>query len=204
MVVFVAAAPAKRWTVLATCGRGIWPTGYSDVLDDCVEAASIEQRSKIPNGTPILLSENGEVDEWLVLYFTSCPEFTSLDLSSRRTYALEIATWCGFLGEQANPLTWLEATEDDFLDFKARRTDHYQFADAVAGSTWNKAVFALRGLYDWAVGQGPHHMERPCHRQKPSAGRAWCATGAWGPSQCIAGTQGKGSMDRPRNLQTLA
>lgn len=102
-------------------------------------------------GTPILLSDNGEIDEWLVLYFNSCPEFTSLDLTSRKTYAFEIAMWCGFLGRQVDPLTWLEATEDDFIDYKIRRTDHHQFADAVAASTWNKAVFALRDLYDWAV-----------------------------------------------------
>lgn len=169
--VFIAAAPAKRWTVLTTAGRGNWPTGYSDVLDDSVQVASNENRSKIPNGTPILLSENGEIDEWMVLYFTSCPEFTSLDLSSRRTYALEIATWCGFLGEQANPLTWLEATEDDFLDFKARRTDHHQFPDSVAGSTWNKAVFALRGLYDWAVGRNvPIAQNGPAIDRSPVPG----------------------------------
>jgi integrase len=102
-------------------------------------------------GTPILLSSNGELDEWLVLYFNSCPKFTSLDLSSRKTYALEIAKWCSFLGSQHDPLTWLEAAEDDFIDYKIRRTDHLQFADSVTGATWNKAVFALRGLYDWAV-----------------------------------------------------
>lgn len=86
-----------------------------------------------------------------MLYFSSCPQFTSLDVSSRRTYAREIATWCGFLGGQDDPLTWLEATEDDFVDFKILRTDHHQFANTVVGSTWNKAVFALRGLYAWAV-----------------------------------------------------
>ena len=102
-------------------------------------------------GTPILLSGNGELDEWLVLYFNSCPKFTSLDLSSRKTYALEIAKWCGFLGSQDAPVTWLEATEDDFIDYKIRRTDHLQFADSVTGATWNKAVFALRGLYNWAL-----------------------------------------------------
>lgn len=98
-----------------------------------------------------MLSSNGELDEWLVLYFTSCPKFTSLDLSSRKTYALEIAMWCGFLGDQTHPLTWLEATEEDFVDYKDRRTNPFQSADAVAGGTWNKAVYALRGLYDWAI-----------------------------------------------------
>jgi len=137
--------------VLTTTRRGTWPAGYSDVLDDCSRIAACDPPLWVVKGTPILLSSNGELDEWLVLYFNSCPEFTSLDLSSRKTYALEIATWCGFLGRQVDPLTWLEATEDDFIDFKTRRTDHLQFADSVAGSTWNKAVFALRGLYDWAV-----------------------------------------------------
>lgn len=121
------------------------------MLDDSAQVGASGPRLSAAIGTPILVSGNGELDEWLVLYFNSSPEFTSLDLSSRRTYAFEIATWCGFLGRQADPLTWLEATEDDFIDFKVRRTDHLQFADAVAGSTWNKAVFALRGLYDWAV-----------------------------------------------------
>jgi integrase len=150
-VVLSAAAPANAWTVLTTTRRGTWPAGYSDVLDDCSRIAACDPPLWVVKGTPILLSSNGELDEWLVLYFNSCPEFTSLDLSSRKTYALEIATWCGFLGRQVDPLTWLEATEDDFIDFKTRRTDHLQFADSVAGSTWNKAVFALRGLYDWAV-----------------------------------------------------
>ncbi|WP_131806896.1 site-specific integrase [Mycobacteroides abscessus] len=52
---------------------------------------------------------------------------------------------------QDHPLTWLEATEEDFVDYKIRRTDHSKYSDSVSGSTWNKAVFALRGLYDWAV-----------------------------------------------------
>jgi integrase len=151
VVVLSAAAPAKTWTVLTTTGRETWPAGYSDVLDASKQEAGCEPRLRVAKGTPILLSSNGELDEWLVLYFNACPEFTSLDLSSRKTYAQEIATWCGFLGTQVDPLTWLEATEDDFIDFKIRRTDHLQFADSVAGSTWNKAVFALRGLYDWAV-----------------------------------------------------
>ncbi|MCG7594596.1 site-specific integrase [Mycobacterium sp. PSTR-4-N] len=102
-------------------------------------------------GTPILLSDNGELDEWLVLYFNSCPEFTALDLSSRKTYAREIAMWCGFLGQQVDPITWLEATEEEFVDYKIRRTDQLHSANAVTGATWNKAVFALRGLYDWAL-----------------------------------------------------
>jgi site-specific recombinase XerD len=121
------------------------------VLDESSHVVASGAPGGIVKGTPILLSSNGELDEWLVLYFNSCPKFTSLDLSSRKTYAREIAMWCGFLGRQADPLTWLEATEDDFIDYKIRRTDHFQFTDAVAGSTWNKAVFALRGLYDWAV-----------------------------------------------------
>lgn len=146
-----AAAPAKVWTVLTTTGLDIWPAGYSEVLDGCCDADGQGHRPSVVKGTPILLSSNGELDEWLVLYFNSCPNFTSLDLSSRKTYALELAKWCGFLGSQAEPLTWLEATEDDFIDYKIRRTDHLQFADSVTGATWNKAVFALRGLYDWAL-----------------------------------------------------
>ncbi|MGH3639399.1 MAG: hypothetical protein ACRDUX_10245, partial [Mycobacterium sp.] len=149
--VLSAAAPAKTWTVLTTTGSESWPPGYADVLDDSGQVGAPDPRLRVAKGTPILLSSNGELDEWLVIYFNSCPAFTSLDLSSRKTYAFEIATWCGFLGKQVDPLTWLEATEDDFIDFKIRRTDHLEFADAVAGSTWNKAVFALRGLYDWAV-----------------------------------------------------
>jgi integrase len=149
--VLSAAAPAKAWTVLTTTGGVAWPAGYEDEFDVFKQEAGCEPRLRVTKGTPILLSSNGELDEWLVLYFNSCPVFTSLDLSSRRTYAREIATWCGFLGGQVEPLTWLEATEEDFIDFKIRRTDHLQFADSVAGSTWNKAVFALRGLYDWAV-----------------------------------------------------
>lgn len=99
-----------------------------------------------------MLSDNGELDEWLVVYCNTCPDFTSLDLSSRKTYALEIAQWCGFLGTQDPAVTWLEATEDDFIDFKNRRTNRLVFPeDAVSGATWNKAVFALRGLYDWAI-----------------------------------------------------
>lgn len=150
-VMLSAAAPAKTWTVLTTSNAGTWPSGYSDVLDDCSAVDGRDHPPGLVTGTPILLSSNGELDEWLVLYFTSCPKFTSLDLSSRKTYALEIAKWCGFLGGQDDPLTWLEATEDDFIDYKIRRTDHLQFADSVTGATWNKAVFALRGLYDWAV-----------------------------------------------------
>jgi integrase len=149
--VLSAAAPAKTWTVLTTTRQGTWPAGYSDVLDDCSAVDGNDYPLRIVKGTPILLSSNGELDEWLVLYFNSCPKFTSLDLSSRKTYALEIAKWCGFLGSRDDPLTWLEATEDDFIDYKIRRTDHLQFADSVTGATWNKAVFALRGLYDWAV-----------------------------------------------------
>ncbi|MCV7082857.1 hypothetical protein [Mycolicibacterium insubricum] len=105
----------------------------------------------VPAETPILLSSNGELDEWLVRYCSSAPTFTSLSASSRKTYAREIAMWCGFLGGQSPPLTWLEGTEDDFVEYKIRRTDHLKFPDSVGGSTWNKAVFALRGLYDWAV-----------------------------------------------------
>jgi integrase len=149
--VLSAAAPAKRWTVLTTKRRGSWPPGYSDVLDGCGEVGECDRSVGIANGTPILLSSNGELDEWLVLYFTACPKFTSLDLSSRKTYALEIAMWCGFLGDQTHPLTWLEATEEDFVDYKDRRTNPFQSTDAVAGGTWNKSVYALRGLYDWAV-----------------------------------------------------
>lgn len=121
------------------------------MLDACSSQAGSDARPRVAEGTPILLSCNGELDEWLVLYCSSCPQFTSLDVSSRKTYAREIATWCGFLGDQDEPLTWLEATEDDFVDFKIRRTDSHQFAKTVAGSTWNKAVFALRGLYGWAI-----------------------------------------------------
>ena len=150
-VVFSAAAPAKTWAVLTTTRLGTWPAGYSDVLDACSPVDGHDYPPGIVKGTPILLSSNGEVDEWLVLYFNSCPNFTSLDLSSRKTYAREIAKWCGFLGSQDDPLTWLEATEDDFIDYKIRRTDHLRFADSVTGATWNKAVFALRGLYGWAV-----------------------------------------------------
>ncbi|GAA2422152.1 hypothetical protein GCM10009856_35500 [Mycolicibacterium llatzerense] len=146
-----AAAPAKKWTVLTTTGRETWPTGYSDVLDGCSHQARSDARPRVPEGTPILLSCNGELDEWLVLYFSSSPQFTSLDVSSRKAYAREIGTWCGFLGGLDDPMTWLEATEDDFVDFKISRTDHHQSSKTVVGSTWNKAVFALRGLYDWAV-----------------------------------------------------
>lgn len=149
--VLSAAAPAKTWTVLTTTRRETWPTGYSDVLDGCSAADGPCHPLGIVKGTPILLSSNGELDEWLVLYFNTCPAFTSLDLSSRKTYAREIAKWCGFLGSCDEPLTWLQATEDDFIDYKIRRTDQLQFADSVTGATWNKAVFALRGLYDWAV-----------------------------------------------------
>lgn len=149
--IFAAATPAKNWTVLATAGRATWPAGYSDVLDSCAHVVGGGDHREIPKGTPILLSSNGELDEWLVCYCSSAPTFTSLDVSSRKTYAREIAMWCSFLGGQDPPLTWLEATEDDFVDYKIRRTDHLQFADSVTGATWNKAVFALRGLYDWAV-----------------------------------------------------
>lgn len=149
--VLSAAAPAKTWTVLITTRQETWPAGYSDVLDGCRGVDGREHPLGVVKGTPILLSGNGELDEWLVLYFNSCPKFTSLDLSSRKTYALELAKWCGFLGSQDEPVTWLEATEDDFIDYKIRRTDHLQFADSVTGATWNKAVFALRGLYDWAL-----------------------------------------------------
>jgi hypothetical protein len=151
--VLSAAAPTKTWTVLITTRRANWPPGYSDVLDAC--SPMMDGRDYplgIVKGTPILLSSNGELDEWLVLYFNFCPpKFTSLDLSSQKTYAREIAKWCGFRGSQDDPLTWLEATEDDFIDYKIRRTDHLHFADSVAGATWNKAVFALGCLYDWAV-----------------------------------------------------
>jgi integrase len=149
--VFSAAAPAKNWTVLTTIGRTSWPTGYSDVLDSLTPAAEGISSREIPKGTPILLSSNGELDEWLVRYCSSAPRFTSLDVSSRKTYAREIALWCRFLGQQNPPLTWLEATEDDFVDYKIRRTDHLQFSDSVTGATWNKAFFALRDLYEWAV-----------------------------------------------------
>ncbi len=121
------------------------------MLDSSALLGGSDDWREIPKGTPILLSSNGELDEWLVHYCTSCPTFTSLNVSSRKTYAREIAQWCGFLGSQHPPLTWLEATEDDFVDYKIRRTDHLQFADSVTGATWNKAVFALRDLYDWAV-----------------------------------------------------
>lgn len=120
-------------------------------MDTCAPLTPDAYPPGVVKGTPILLSDNGELDEWLVLYFNSCPEFTSLDLSSRKTYAREIAMWCGFLGRQVDPLTWLEATAEDFTDYKICRTDQLKSADAVAGSTWNKAVFALRGLYEWAV-----------------------------------------------------
>ncbi|MEU0498078.1 hypothetical protein [Mycobacterium sp. NPDC006124] len=92
------------------------------MLDACNSVNPDEYPLGVAKGTPILLSGNGELDGWLVLYFNSCPEFTSLDLSSRKTYALEIGMWCGFLGKQVDPLTWLEATEDDFIDYKIRRT----------------------------------------------------------------------------------
>lgn len=146
----IAATPAKNWKVFATAHRESWPTGYSEVLDQC-QPIPAERRTGIVQGTPILVSGDGGIDEWLVLYCSTCPKFTSLDVSSRRTYALEIARWCGFLGGQLPPLTWLEATEDDFIDYKIRRTDHFQFNDSVTGATWNKAVFALRGLYEWAL-----------------------------------------------------
>jgi len=149
--VLSAAAPAKTWTVLITKRRETWPTGYSDVLDACGPLTPDAYPPGVVKGTPILLSGNGELDEWLVLYFNSCPEFTSLDPSSRKTYAREIAMWCGFLGQQTDPMTWLEATEEEFVDYKMRRTDQLDSANAVTGATWNKAVFALRGLYDWAL-----------------------------------------------------
>lgn len=137
--------------MLTTAGRETWPVGYSDVLDGCDPPTDPGNARVVVKGTPILLSSNGELDEWLVLYCTSCPDFISLDVSSRRAYALEIAMWCGFLGKLPEPLTWLEATEEDFIDYKIRRTDNFRFEDTVASSTWNKAVFALRGLYDWAI-----------------------------------------------------
>lgn len=149
--IFTAASPAKNWTVLTTAGRTTWPAGYSDVLDSCEPLVQSVDLREIPKGTPILLSSNGELDDWLVRYCSSAPTFTSLDVSSRKTYAREIAVWCGFLGKQDPPLTWLEATEDDFYDYKVRRTDHLQFSDSVTGATWNKAFFALRDLYIWAV-----------------------------------------------------
>ena len=138
--------------MLTTAHLDGWPAGHSDVLDRCEPLNGSSGSSGAVSGTPILLSENGELDEWLVVYCNTCPDFTSLDLSSRKTYALEIAQWCGFLGRQDPPLTWLEATEEDFIDFKNRRTNRLLFPeDAVSGATWNKAVFALRGLYDWAI-----------------------------------------------------
>jgi len=103
--VLSAAAPAKVWTVLTTTRLETWPAGYSEVLDGRRGADGREHPLGVVKGTPILLSGNGELDEWLVLYFNPCPKFTSLDLSSRKTYALEIAKWCGFLGSQAEPLT---------------------------------------------------------------------------------------------------
>ncbi len=149
--VLQAASPAKSWRVLTTAHLESWPAGYSDVLDGC-EAVTGSNFASVPvRGTPILLSSNGELDELLVLYFNTCPVFTSLDTSSRYAYALEIAQWCGFLGRQDPPAIWLEATEDDFIDYKMCRTDRIRFPDAVSGATWNKAVYALRGLYDWAI-----------------------------------------------------
>lgn len=96
-----------------------------------------------------MVSSNGEVDEWLVEYFTSSVGFTSLDISSRQEYARQIGRWCGFLGERG--LTWLDAIEMDFIDFKTRRTDQFLHKDAIGGAAWVKAVFAIRGLYDWAT-----------------------------------------------------
>ncbi len=192
--VLTAAAPAKTWTVLTTSRRETWPTGgYSTVLDaHRLASASEYPLGIVKGGTPILLSDKGELDEWLVLYFTSCPKFTSLDLLSRRTYALEIAMWCGFLGRQADPLMWLEATEDDFIDYKIRRTDHHQFADTVAGgSTWNKAVFALRDLYDWAVSR-----KIPIGPNGPQSSRTQCQVGGGVRRGCPVGGRTRYSCAR--------
>jgi integrase len=158
--------------VLTTQHVETWPAGCSEVLDGCGPIAGSRGASPVVKGTPILLSSNGELDEWLVLYFNTCPEFTSLDMSSRRTYALEIAQWCGFLGRQDPPVTWLEATEDDFIDFKTRRTNRLLFVEGtVSGATWNKAVFALRGLYDWAIRRRvPMSPNGPALRTSPVPG----------------------------------
>lgn len=135
--------------MLTTGQLTTWPAGYSQVLDGCRP-----QTPPYSIGTPILLSSRGEIDEWLVVYFNTCPKFTSLDISSKKTYAREIAMWCAFLGRQDVPTTWLEASPEDFIDYKIRRTTHQLFDDAVAGSTWNKAVFAIRDLYSWAICRG--------------------------------------------------
>ncbi len=143
------AAPAAEWQLLITRSPLTIPDGLGRAVDECADVADRQKNAHIPDGIPILVSGHGEVDEVLVHYFNNSPAFRSLARDSWLAYGREIATWCGFLGECDK--TWLDASEIDFVAFKTRRTDRALYPDAVSGSTWNKAVYALRHLYDWAV-----------------------------------------------------
>ena len=115
----------------------------------------------IVKGTPILLSSNGELDEWLVVYFNSCPNYLA-GLVVPQDVCARIAKWCGFLGSQVEPVTWLEATEDDFIDYKVRRTDHLQFADSVTGAHGTRPSFAQGFVRLGGEPQGSDHAAWLC------------------------------------------
>ncbi len=143
------AAAAGQWTVLFTRADLDVPADWDPVVDACGDVLERQRALHIPNRLPILLSAHGEVDPILTLYFSSAL-WRSFKPATWETYAYEYATWMGFLGRGG--LTWLDAYQHNFVAYKSWRTDRAANPDtAVGGATWDKAVFALRHLYDWAL-----------------------------------------------------
>lgn len=103
--------------------------------------------------TLVFAGPDGLMDLRLV-DFVSSSFFDGLAPKSQKTYSYEITTWLNFLFSQDSEFDWTQATEDQFRDFKAWRTNDCENTGLITGATFNKGVAGLEKLYNWAVKNG--------------------------------------------------
>ena len=136
------------------------------------DLADEEQAHGVTSGTPIIVSPELELDPRLVAFCTQGPLASRRDLT-KDAYARNIADWCSFLWSE--DLTWTDATESHYDDYRRWRTDRNLHRSPLPGerkvhireSSFDRAHFALKLLYDWAVKQG-HVDQSPVPEARPA------------------------------------
>jgi integrase len=137
---------SKTW-VLATTGE---PPSVAPHFHSLAAVwAGIEDRELelgMPPGAPVLVS-GGQVDDRLNVYFRH--GFARDQMSTARTYAVELRLWFAFLDIRG--VRWDEARREDVRAFQVWRVYDSRNPGRVRAATWNKGWAALKHFYGWAL-----------------------------------------------------
>lgn len=194
--------PGEDWLLVFTSAASRLPEHFHPDLDDCAELVDDEARLFIPDGTPVLVSPDYDIDPRLVEYCARSIEFTEQAKSGRATYAEELRSWLAFLWSQN--LAWDEATERDYANYKRWRTDASlqltlspdRLPRVVSDSTVDKAAAALAAFYKWAEHRSRRYVDVSPIPERRRTGRGRAQPGA------SSRKKSRGKWFTPRTMTT--